>query len=404
MTFSRLAKLLALVLVAVAVWRARPPVAPARVAVLALPGTPSEALAQAPAVAAGEIRIPDGTTGAAFWSRLFTIEDDSGREPGTLLPLWKGATEAIRALAPPARVFGNGEAAPASAFAGSSGGAMVEYGDLTSGRLPPPYDRAIDAVTAAAATLGRDQWSDWIVVTPTPPVPGAPVPPPAEFQFARVGDNSYYFSPAWVVGAADGSAEPFLRGAERELRPLLATHVLEVWRRRDERVEGLFRDPGEARPAIVFDGIGQDVAAVFSPDTVPAAVAARRDETAQSVLRSLRGAVGADGVVLVVGGPAAARSFSGAWYRIVPGGEADGRGDGVAAAALEFPAARALLRHFAGVALDAAEKPLLPVTVASRYPVRARVAKSAAPDAGAAPVPWSAANLESLPGAVADGN
>lgn len=405
MTFSRAARLLAVLVVAAALWRARPVTAPANVAVLLLPGASAEAVAGVPAVAGGMVKAPPRSTGASFWERLLTVDDDAGREPGSLPTLWQAAPSGIRTSGLPSRLFADASRPAAMAFVGSSAGAVVEYADLNSGRLPPPYDRAIEAVTAAAATLGKDQWSDWIRVSPAPPAAGAPAPPDAEFQVARVADSYYVFSPAYVVGQDDASADPFLRGADRDQRPLLAAHVLDRSRRRAASIASLFAGDGEHRPVLVFDDVAEDVASVFAPDTVPASVEAAAGDFLVSVLRSVRSAVGPNGVVLVVGGPSTARAMGECWYRVVAGGADAAGAEGAARGDLDLASARALLRHLLGLQMDVPEKALVPAALAARFPVKATVARPA-PSAKreAASVPWTAANLESLPGAVASGN
>lgn len=404
MNFSRAARLLALLVVAAALWRARPETAPSRVAILVLPGAPADVLSRVPAFASGSVAAPPSTTGAAFWRRLLSVEDDAAREPLTLVPLWEGIPAAVRSTGVPVRLFEVDPKASAAAFVGSSSGASVEYADLTSGRLPVPYDRAIEAVTAAAATLGKDQWSDWIRVTPAPQEPGAPAPPEAEFQVARVGDSYYLFSPAYVIGTEDVSAEPFLRGADRDQRPLLAQHVLGRAGRRDAALAALFADQAERRSVIVFEDVAEDVASVFAPDTVPASLQAEVAAFLSGVVSAVRTAVGEEGVVLVVGGPSTARPAGAAWYCILAGGSTtNGSGAGMDSG-LDLGAVRATLRYLLGVQLAAAEKPLLPPAVASRFPVMGTVARpSTAPVREGVVLPWSAANLESLPGAVASG-
>src|SRR5205085_6256340 len=158
--------------------------------------------AQATTVAKGPIAVPPASTGTAFWRRLFAEADDPARDPGELEPIWSQDGSTLRILSVPSSLFDQDKLpAGETAFAGSSAGAVVESEDITSGRLPPPYDRAADAVVAAAATLGRDQWSDWITVDPAPAAASnvdAARRPSAQFQLTRFGDSAYYFSPAYV--------------------------------------------------------------------------------------------------------------------------------------------------------------------------------------------------------------
>jgi hypothetical protein len=403
-TTSRLAKALALVLIAFAVWRSRPPDSPTRVLVLVLPGATASAIESEGALVGGVIGIDESIrTGASFWRRLLSLGEAPDGDPEAMLSLWEGVGGAIRVVDPPSRIFPKDERTLASAFVGDSGGALVDAGELTAGRLPPPYDRAIEAVTATAATLGRDQWSEWISTTPASGSGGEPAPL-VEFQFARVGDGHYYFSPAYVVGANEFSGEPFLLGAEAELRPLLAVHALEVSRRRREELVRRLRSGEDARPAVVFEELGQRIAGVFAPETVPASMVAVRDAALAATLRDLRGVVGQGGLVLVVGGPTASRASSPAWYRICSGGDS-GAAESVEDLPLDLRSARALLLHLVAVAPDPAEQVRVPEALASRFPVPARFAVSA-PPGRELPVltAWSAAKLESLPGAVAAGN
>jgi hypothetical protein len=172
-TFARFARLLAVVLVAFALWRMRPPAEPPRVAVVALPGATQELVFTEPArEGEGAIRLPPGTSGASFWRHLVAVADGDGADASASPPLWTGDRAPVRVDGAPARLFLDRvrQDADAAFFLGSSSGAVVEADDITSGRLPFPYDRTVDAVAAAVESLGRDQWSEWI---PVPSAPGA---------------------------------------------------------------------------------------------------------------------------------------------------------------------------------------------------------------------------------------
>lgn len=406
MTFARLAKLVAVLLVAAALWRARPPAPPARIVVLALPGATLEELAGGGSlVQTGSIDVPASTTGAAFWRRLFSFEVAANRDPRDLAPLWSEQRSPVRAFFVPARLFDADEGAAAAdrAFVGSSSGAMVEATDITAGRIPFPYDRATDAVAEAAASLKGEEWSGWITL---PPTAGAVPGPAAQFQIARFTDTAYFFSPVYVSTGMASVASPFFRGIERELRPLVALHSLELSRRRSGSLGGLFEQAGEQRTAVVFDGVAENSAAVFSPDSTPAALLEKIRDTLALELAAIRAAVGPDGLIVVVGGPSTGRQKGEkAWYAILgatSGPLAAAAGEG---APLDCDAARAVVLHVAGVSLDAREKALLPVVLATRYPVRATVARlPAGIEAREPALLWTAATLESVPDAVGNGH
>ena len=410
MTFARLAKLLAVLLVAAALWRARPPAPPARVAVLALPGAAMDVLAaRGGPQRVGEIRVPASTTGSAFWRRLLAVGDDGGRDAAELVSLWSGEPAAVRALAVPARLFADPERAAVveSAFLGSSSGVIVEAADITAGRLPAPYDRSVDAVATAVATLGREEWSEWIPVHgPTGAEPSVAAPA-AEFQFARFTDTAYFFSPAYIVaGSVETVGTPFLRGLDRELRPLVATHVIALAARRLGSSRDLFRASADARPVVVFDSVAEDATAVFAPDSTPAAVLDRVRDAIVAELATLRGAVGPDGLVVVVGGPSTARQAGTApWYAVVEGRDGKHEGDAGARFPLDFEGARALVRYVAGISLDTREKSLLPADFVSRFPIRATVARATNPARPGPPQQkWLPSTLESVRGALGTGS
>lgn len=406
MTFSRLAKLLAIGLVAFALWRARPPAEPPRVVVLALPAAAADFLSVGNSEDwGGMIDVSVPTPGAAFWRELLAIDEDAGHD---LDALWSGQNAAARGLAVPSRLFAAPEqaAVTGSAFLGSSAGVVVEAADITAGRLPPPYDRAVDAISAAAANLRREEWSDWITVDSGPPAsPAAPPGPQAQFQLARFSDTSYFFSPAYVLGTTVVASTPFLRGLDRELRPLVASHAIALAQRRMEASADLFREGGDERPVVVFDTVAEDAATVFSPDTTPSAVVeAVRDAIASDVV-ALRGAVGPQGVLMIVGGPPTTRqSGVPAWYRIVAGGSDVRAGGSLSGPGLSLAAARAVVRHLVGVALDAEQKTLIPAAIANRFPIRPTTIASTAPARSRPPdQDWTAATLESVPGALGSG-
>ncbi len=404
MTFARLAKLLAVLLVAIALWRARPPAPPAHVVVLALPGATMDLLAPGGG-SGGSIRLPKPTSGAAFWRRLLAFDDDESGEPADMTPLWSDQRGAIRALSVPAHLFGPLDAAAVveQAFVGSSGGAIVEAVDITSGRLPYPHDRAAAAVAITAAALRREEWSDWIDVEPPP---GSATPTAvAQFQFVRFSDSAYFFSPAYAASTSATVASPFLRGVDRELRPIVAAHLIALSRRRLEPSRTLFAQGSDRGAVVVFDGVAEDTTAVFTPDSTPAAVREEVRDAIAAEVAALRAAVGSDGLVVVVGGPSTVREPSSeGWYRLLTGADAGGPGPD-AGSPLDFEAARALVLYATAVSLGAAEKSLVPAALTSRFPIRATVARlPAAARPGAPHSAWSTATLDSVPGAVGGGH
>jgi len=397
-TFARLAKLVAVLLVVVALWEARPPAPPARVVVLALPGASLEQVAgEGGVLQAGPIVVPPSTTGVAFWRRLFSFELASERDPVDPTPLWGERRSPVRALFVPARLFDpdHGTAAADRTFVGSSSGLMVEAADIAAGRIPFPYDRATDAIASTAATLSGEEWSTWITL---PETAGAAHGAVAQFQFVRFTDTAFYFSPVYVATGTASSASPFFRGLERELRPLVALHSIELSRRRWNSLGELFDQENEQRMAVIFDGVAEDSAAVFSPDSTPVAVSNKVRDTLASGIAVIRTAVGPDVLIVMVGGPSTGRPKGEApWYVILgktSGSFAESAGAG---APLDFDAIRAVVLHAAGVSLDAREKMLLPALLTVRYPNRATLARLPAEADTREPAQrWSAATLESV--------
>jgi hypothetical protein len=399
-TFARFARLLAVVLVAFALWRMRPPAEPPHVVVLALPGATEDLAFGSAREGQGEIRVPPATSGASFWRHLVAVADGDGADASAKPPLWSGERAPVRVVGAPARLFVDRvrQDIEGAFFLGSSSGAIVEAADITAGRLPFPYDRTVDAVASAVATLGRDQWSEWIPVPATPGAAPDAGPPAAEFQLARNNDTTYYFSPAYVGGRGDIVGDGFLRGLDRELRPTLATHVIELARRRSAARRDLFTATSDKRPVIFFEDVAEDATRVFAPDSTPSAVVEQVRSALAETLAAVRKSVGKDGIVLVVGGPASTRqSGVPAWYRVVRGSG----GEGESGPALELASAASLVRYFAGIALDSGQKSRVPVEIVTRYPVRATASHAAADEALEPPSQqWTASALESVPGAL----
>ena len=403
MTLARFAKIAAVLVVALMLWRARTPSVPIHVAVVALPGASSDLFVggeHSRTLARGPISMPPGTTGASFWRRLFATSDDA-ESPGAL---WTDENAAVRVVAVPASlVDGNFSESTKAAFAGSSAGALVEAEDLTSGRLPSPYDRAADAVVAAAATLGRDQWSEWIAVEPPPGTAKDAQPPLAHFQFVHVSDSSYYFSPAYAFEASPFVHRPFLRGKEREIRPLVAAHAIAATRRRFETARALV-EAGDTRPLLMFDTATEDAMAVFAPDTTPAGVLEQLRESISAEVRRLRQPDGPKRIVIAVGGPTTGRpAETPAWYQIVELGSAPDSG-GIASRQLDFAAARTMMRYALGLAVDEQQIRAVPPELVEAVPVEPSSLVAAAPATKPQTrTPWSAETLESVPGAVTSG-
>jgi hypothetical protein len=401
MTFARFARVLAIVLVAFALWRMRPPAEPPRVAILALPGTAQD-LVFADAVRDGEgaIRLPAGTSGASFWRHLVAAGDGEGTDASPKPPLWTNDPAPVRVEGAPARLFVDRvqQDVDGAYFLGSSAGVVVEAADITAGRLPFPYDRAVDAVAAAVGSLGLDQWSEWIPVPPAPGVSPDAAAPAAEFQLARHTDSTYYLSPAYVAGRSDVVGDAFLRGLDRELRPMIAKHVVGLAERRTPARRALFRAGGDQKPVLVFEDVAEDATRVFAPDSTPAAVVEQVRGVLAGTLDAVRESVGKDGLVLVIGGPPSTRQRgSAAWYRLVHGAG----GSGETGPGLDLAAASSLVRYFSGIALDAQDKSRLPADLVASYPVKPTVSQAAAAKADEPPdQQWTASALESVPGAV----
>lgn len=405
MTFARLAKLVAVLLVAAALWRARPPEAPSRVVVLALPGASADMVVSAgQARPAGIIGLPEGGSGATFWRSLFSDEEVDGAGAPELGAPWSGAPADSRVVALPARLFRTptGTATREAAFVGGSSGVTVDAADITSGRLPGPYDRAVDAVSAAAATLGREQWSDWIEVPGTAGAAAASGAPVAVFQFARSSDTAYFFSPAYLESSTEAADTPFLRGLDRGLRPLVAEHVLALSRRRLEPVRELFPPAGSGRAALVFGSVAEDAASVFAPDSTPSALLDQVQEELTGLVRKLQEQVGPGGLVLVVGGPPTSRRpVASAWYRLLAGGTGSAPVEAELQPSLDLAGIRALVRYVGGALLTPAEKALLPQALPARFPVRAVASRTSASSPAREPRhAWSVATLESVRGAL----
>jgi hypothetical protein len=401
MTFARFARLLAVVLVAFALWRMRPPAEPPRVAVLALPGASQDLVfADASRDGEGAIRLPAGTSGASFWRHLVAVDDGDGADASPKPPLWTSERAPVRVDGAPARLFVDRvqQDVDGTYFLGSSAGAVVEAADITSGRLPFPYDRAVDAVAAAVGSLGLDQWSEWIPVPPAPGVAPNAAAPAAEFQLARHTDTTYYLSPAYVAGRSDIVGDAFLRGLDRELRPVIAMHVVGLAQRRTSARRGLFQPGGEQKPVFVFEDVAEDATRVFAPDSTPAAVVEQVRGVLAETLAAVRESVGKDGILFVVGGPPSTRqSGAAAWYRLVRGAG----GSGEAGPGLDLAAASSLVRYLSGIALDADEKARVPSDLVGRYPVKPTVSQAVAAEADEPPSQqWTASALESVPGAV----
>ncbi len=396
MTFARLTKLLAILLVALAVWQMRAPARAVRVVVMALPGAESDVLGPVGGdLRSGEIRSGSISTGSAWWRRLF------GRDEAADTGLaWDGEDRGVRLLAVPARLLPAAEQDEVveRGFLGSSSGSVVEAADVTGGRLPAPYDRVIDAVAAAAGNLPRDQWSDWMVIA-SGEAGGAAA---AEFQFVHYDDGAYFFTPAYRSGDDRVVGAPFLRGLERPLRPLVSTHVIDLARRRFAPARGVFREDSDSSALVVFQNAVEAVTDVFAPDSVPALVMERAGDAIASDLAMLREAVGRDGLVLVVGGPPTTRQPVGKpWYRIVEGGGSVKAAQAPPVIPIEFEQARALVRYVTGLALDASEKALLPAELVARFPIVATAAASRGrPDELAPAESWSREAIESVPGAI----
>lgn len=403
MTFGRFARVVALVLVLVALWLARTPPAPDRIVVVALPGvSPEQAFvaigkgtASGSPLLSGAFRIDPARPGAAVWRDLFG-QDGGSRSPA---PLWAGETgSSLRVVAAPERVFGEPDGdATAVGFLGSSSGAVVGGDDLASGRLPAPWDRAVDAVSSEAAAMRVGQWSPWIPVASTPgtPATGDAI---AEFQFVRFSDADYYLSPAYVTLPTGALLPaPFLRGMDATLKPLLAEHAVARSSRVFEQAGELFEKGSRGGACVAFDTVAEEASGVFAPDVVASGASENVAAALASRVRWAVAVAGADGRVLLLGGPGTSRSSSSSgWYALLAGDGARGGSD--EKADLSFDGARGVLRFLLGVPLTESERAALPALFAKQL----RGAPSAAQADGEPPPvqnPWTPAALESAGGA-----
>lgn len=412
MTFARFAKLGAVLLVAVAVWRAQTPPPSVQVAILALPAFAAQVVDGAgQAVFAGVVEYPSGASGLSFWRRLFAEETLQGREAANLLPLWSGGRASARVIAAPAHVFRSSARSfeKGDGFVGGSTGAFVRSEDLGAGRLPAPYDRVLATVSDAAAALAIGQWSDWIEVAALPPAAADPadlaLAPSGEFQFVRLDEDEFFFSPAYQRLGESWAVSPFLRGVAREYRETLVGHVLSVSERRLAGVAASFEENGDRRPVLIFDTLGEEARSTFRPDSTPSTVEESLTQAVLEQLNVLREAVGPTGAVLVVGGPLTTRASGAlAWFRVFAGDEAREVPRFAGAGQTDFASLRALVLYFSGMWLAPAETALVPVELVSTFPVPPSNRRGPGQDsAQAAKQGWSVATLGSVPGALGQG-
>lgn len=405
MTFARVAKVLAALFVGAALWWARPPEPPARIAFLALPGASSDVFPAGGRLSSpGAIEGPaSAIEGAAFWRRLLAAAADDGRDPLDLAPLWSAEAGAIGAFAVPARLFVPSErqGAVEGTFLGGSTGVGVRKADLSSGRLPVPYDRSLEILASASTQMRPGDWSDWIPLRPRAAAVEGGAGLLGEFQFARVTEDEFFLTPVYRTPAPERIGSPFLRGLHRDVRPIVVEHTFHRAARLAESWPEQFRRHGRGA-LIFFDTVAEDAASVFAPDSVPSAIVDRLHDAISTDLAILRRSVGDHGLVVVVGGPASSRGGGkDPWYAIVEGGEGLYAGGSVVSAPLRFEATRVLVRYLAGVELEDEERPLLPKEIALQYPIPVTMAALAdAPEPSPPEESWSASSIELLRGAL----
>lgn len=402
-TFARLAKLMAVSLMAVALWRAAPPVAPARVVVVVLPGFEEKTLAALGLEDrrgnwGGTVSTPGSGSGALFWQRLFDLAAP-GQAP---IPVWEGTFPRVAVASPPEAVFRSspGEIPGPSRpdFVGGNAGMIVDAREVAMKRLPSPYDRAAERLVAESDSLRRGQSSEWIAVE----FPDAGIV--GEFQVARCTDDLLFLSPVYVVSGRSDTvsrdlARPFLRGLAPELREAAAGHLVEVQRRRFAASIARLRQDSSPTSAIVFDLSAQEVGEVFLPGEIPDGAAATVTNAVSAHIRQLRDLVGAEGLIVVVGGPTIGRDESGkGWLRIL-GVSAESTGS-TASAELDFTTARIVLRYLLGIALNQDERASVPLALAARLPIRSASPVAVHANRATSSSAWSAEEIESLPRAV----
>ena len=402
-TFARLAKLMAVSLVAVALWRAAPPVAPARVVVLVLPGFEEKSLASLGLEDrrgnwGGTVSTPGPGNGALFWQRLFNLAAP-GQAP---TPVWEGTFPRVAVISPPETVFRSpaGEVPRSTRpdFVGGNAGMVVDAREVAMKRLVSPYDRAAQRLVVESDSLRRGQWSDWIPVAfPDTGIVG-------EFQVTRCTDELLFLSPVYVVSdraemASSDLARPFLRGLAPELKDAAVGHLIAVQRRRFGASNARLRQDSSPTSAIIFDLSAQEVGEVFLPGETPAAAAAIVANAVSAQIVELRDLVGTEGLIVVVGGPAMGRDQSGkGWLRILGvSGESTGT---TAFAELDFPVARVVLRYLLGIALTQEERASVPLALAARLPIRSAPPASVHANTTTSSSAWSAEEIEAVPRAV----
>ncbi len=399
-TFARLAKLMAVSLVAVALWRAAPPIAPARVVVLVLPGFEEKRLAASGLEElsgnwGGSVSIPGPGSGAMFWRRLLDLAAP-GEAP---IPVWEGTSPRVAGTSPSAGVFrpSSGEVRRSSPpdFVGGNAGLVVDAREVAMKRLPSPYDRVAERLVAESDSLRRGQWSEWISIEfPDSGIVG-------EFQVTRITDESLFLSPVYAeagrpVTDSRDFARPFLRGLAPELREMAAAHLLAVQRRRFGAAIADLRQDSSSASAVVFDLSAQEVADVFLPGETPENVAAAVTNAVSEQIGRLRELVASEGLIVVVGGPTIGRDESGkGWLRIL-GVSAESTGF----AELDFTTARVVLRYLLGTALTQDERVSVPLALAARLPIRSGPPASVHANTTTSSSAWSAEAIEAVPLAV----
>ena len=405
---ATLAKVVAVLAVIAALSVFRLPEPPARLIVVAIPAAREEWFAafsndERHAVLhdlrntgiGGKVRTGREEEHTRFWRELFLEQARSTAAASK--PVWSPLGGRVAAIAAPRQLLGeSGQQPPVltsgaeSGFIGNSAGVVAELEDLTTGKVPPPYDRAAEAVVGAAETLADGQWSPWL------PIDGGE----GRFQIGRISEDEAWLSPVYKsvdLGAAAPAdvllGDPFVRGVDVDVRARLTSHLVEVERTRVTAVERMLAPSRDVRSVVYFHGLPGALAAMSAPEPLPGGtIQMVRDELDRTLTR-VRDASPGRSTILLVGGPSLTRtSGAPAWYLL-----SDGQG-ARADLDLEAPSLRALLRYLLGGSLTVEERRAMPPAILARFPVRGGASSAVAAADTAQEQRWSVETLQQLIG------